>query len=462
MIISREIINKSIRYHDVIIDNMSIKKYDYSYLSSLIDAYKNLLLSKGAQPGHNALIGTPSSIEQVALVFACSELGIIISIVDFHPVDRKDVTILTERYKKILPIDFFILQIDNNTEKFKAHKDTCNKTIILNDEYAKLDYTPNKTILASDNSIFLKCVSFKNELIEHTHDFLSLLIERNSSMFYGNAGMVSNLNHGSSCATYFLPILVSNKVTDLYNIRNNKPDMSTLFNRLTTINVKLNHFMVPYTSFTDSLFDSNQSMTDCVIYTLGIIRKKWVTNFKSKVKDIISFFGTSETSGPFLINQATDIDFREDSYRKIDDFYNLELSEENKLEVSMPVYNRKFIGDDKFIIKNGKYVFYANPKVLRINEIIIDNSRFQSYTNYVNRFVKGSLVVDTFKNSMYLAIWEDNISSEHLNTINSFLKGDSEDKLYIEKYAVLNYNDFYSNNELNTIGLMEYFRNIGE
>lgn len=462
MLLTRELINKNIKFHNCIIhlDNKQyLKRYqhDYSYLSSLIDAYKNLFLSKGAKAGSTVVIGSPASIEQIAITFACAELGIIITIVDETPIISLGQ--FTEQYKNLLPIDFFILSSDNNADKFKILKDNSNITIILDNE--NLDFAPNNIILASKDSIFLRCANFYGEIIEHTHKFLSSLSKRNSLMFSGTAAIWKNLNHGSSCATYFLPILISENITDLYNITNNLLDLSRLFIDLNSMDININHFLIPRTSLIDEiLLGDYQSMPKCIIYTLGIIKKKWTTT--TKVKDIISLFGTSKTSGPLLINKASDTDFKEDTYKKIDDFYGLELSKNGDLEVYMPVYNTKINIGDKFVIKDEKYVFYTLPKIYRINEFNIYDSTYRLYNDYINQLIKGDLVIDTFKNNLYLAVWDNNITPNQLHSINDFLKKNSETKLYIENYAILNYNDFHIDNNINIIDLLQYFRELGE
>ena len=64
-----------------------------------------------------------------------------------------------------------------------------------------------------------------------------------------------------------------------------------------------------------------------IVYTLSIIRKEWIPAIQdNRIKDIISIFGSNETSGPVMINQATDIDFTENTYKLVDNFYQINVA----------------------------------------------------------------------------------------------------------------------------------------
>lgn len=470
MIISRELINKNIKFHDCIINNSpSLKTYDYTYLSSLIDAYKNLLLSKGAKVRRSVVIGTQSRIEQIAMVLACAELGMTVTIVS-NPlpllghgtqiVKHQHGVSISKQYERMLPIDFFLVCDDQCTDKFQLFKDTCRLTIEINKE--TLDYTPNNTILATDDTVFLKCPSSGTtgtpKIIEHTHGFFSQLVLRNSKMFYGKMGMLTNLNHGSSPGTYFIPGLVSENVTDMYNIRvlNNSLEDTAKYTK--ELNITLEHIMVPYTTLIDSFLNSEYLLPECTLYTLGIIRKLWISKLGTKMKDVISIFGSNETSGATLINQATDSDFAENTYKKIDDFYELILTPDNELEVKMPVYNTIVPTKDIFtIIDNGKYAHCGRSNLYRINDLEIDISEYQKD---LDSKIKSELIVDTTKDRIYVAIWDKTVNSSIIESLDKKMKLQSNNRHFISKYECLDYNSFLSGIKLDKEAIREYFRTM--
>lgn len=471
MILTRNLINKNIKIHDFF-DHSIVNHYDYNHLSSLIDAYKNMFIAKGAKKDRSVVIGTQARIEQFALVFACAELGMNVTIVanptallgNGTEIIQSSAYTLSAQYKAMMPVDFFVVCSLACTEKFQIFKNTCRQTIIIKDE--TLDYTPNDTIFATDDTVFLRCPSSGTtglpKVIQHTHNFFSQLIQRNSKMYYGTMGMLNNLNHGSSPGTYFLPGLVSDNVTDVYNIICGG-DGAELANILKNKNISLDHVMFSYTKNIESLFDSEETLGNAIIYTLGIIRQQWVDKLKGKVKDIISIFGSNETSGPTLINQATDSDFAENKYKKLDDFYDLTLSTEKlefganaELKIKMPIYNTTIPTNDLFKLQDNKYVHLGRSNLFRINDVEVN---VLAYQKIIDANLKGELIVDTTKDRIYVAIWDKLADPSLMRRIDNKMRTASSNMHYISKYECLNYDDFLNGVKLDKEALREYFRN---
>ena len=467
MIFSRELINKNIKYHDFCAITKSnplefeYRSYDYSELSSLVDAYKNLFLSKGAKLGDSVVIGTESRIEQTALVLACSELGIAIAIVDVDIVEdprgplpigikqpqqvqvKSTQELIKEPYRRMLPIEFFVVKNKECTAKFEVFKDTCNITVVLDDE--ELDYTPNDTIIAKGDTVFLRCTN-KVKVIDHTHEFICSLVQRNSSMFYGKMCMLSNLNHGSSPAVYFLPGLVAENVTDIYNFRKVLMLPSNLL--IEYLKQKsMDHFLVPYTAWIDEFFKTNNADIDnCILYTLGVIRQEWVNKFKNKVKDIVSIFGSRESSGPTMLNKASDINFAENRYTVYDNFYNLRLNDNSELEITMPIYNTTIYTNDNFIVKDNTYTFQGSKNNLyRVNDCIVD---VKLYQDFIDKVMNGKIIVDNIKDSIYLVIYDNTINNDILNDLNNFMLKTSNGRHKINKYVTEDEIKIYFRNKL--------------
>lgn len=466
MIISREIINKNIKFHDVSFhdeNSLHIETFGYNDLSNLIDKYKYLLLKNNAKEGHSAVIGELTNIYQIALVFACAEIGITISIVDNPSVVRGKVknvvNAINEKTKILLPINFLLYKNSSYTnDKIELLKKVCLHTLVADSH--DLELITNQPIFAMDQSVFLKCSSSGTtdtpKLINHNHAFIHDLIKRNSSMFFGNVAMIANLNHGSSPATYFLPALASGKVTDFYNItHSDSKKLTKIINLLYNSNLKINHLMLPYTKLIDDLLSEPVNLQDCIIYTLGVIKFEWLSFLKTKIKDVISIFGTSETSGHLMINQASDIDFADNSYKVLDDFYKIEINSKNQLEVVSPIYNSVTTTGDTFKFENGKYFHLARSNLYRINDLNLDIIK---YKKLIKTLGNADLILDLEKEKIYLAIWDDSLSLDVLSIIDNTLKEDSKGLHFISDYDFLKYEDFLTGIKLDAQLLREYFR----
>jgi len=464
MLITRKLINPNIKFHDYgsnLKYGTYIKHYNYNDLIQLIDAYKNIFILKGAKPDMNVVIGEKPCIHQIAMTFACAELGLRVTIVgNPYPAGQHHYVkgSINPNLKLLYPIDFYILNenIAHLDNKHKLFNDIANNTIIASKEI--FDYTPNNLISANESTIFLRCLTSGTtgapKVIEHTHEFLSALITRNSNFYYGNMGAVANLNHGSSPATYFLPGLVSKNVKHYFNFFCKDNYLNDILNEYREI---LDHLMLPYTNLIDDIFSSDLVLKKCYIYTLFIIRKEWIEKVKEqKVKDVISIFGSNETSGPIMINQATDIDFSEDTYKQVDDFYQISVNDNNELEVKMPIYDKIVCTNDTVKILENKIKYIGRSNLYRINDLEIDIGIYQKE---IKKYINADLIVDTKQNRIYLAIWDLRENLDIIKKIDSLLKDNSNGLHFITSYECLNYQDFLSGIKLDNEALREHFRN---
>jgi hypothetical protein len=289
-------------------------------------------------------------------------------------------------------------------------------------------------------------------LIEHTHHFISLLINRNAKFFFGVVGQAFNLSHGSSLATYFLPALVSKDVTDYVNF--------SLINTKTVIDyTHLDHLMLPYTDMVTSFLEEyNDSIRNGIcLYTLSYIRDEWKDYYTNKkISDVISIFGSNETSGPTLINQLSNDKFDKQTYYKVDDFYELSIVN-HELVVTMPVYDYAVETKDEFALDGTAYFYLGRIDLFRING---ETFHAQIYQKYAKQQVEADLVFDFVRNEIYLAIWQDDIElGDKVENINTILKDRSNNKHHISKYKVLDKSYFLSGVKLDNELLREYFRN---
>lgn len=468
--ISRSLINKNIKFHDVTLQNNSvhIDSFSYNDLEKLIDRYKNILLSKGAKTGYSAVIGLPVSIKQTALVFACAELGITVTIVDYpHGKNFKPNTYvpgsIDTKLSLMLPITF-LLSTNNkytlNNDKTRILMDVCNSTLLLDE--IESDNSKNEIILSKPDTTFLKCTSSGTtttpKVITHTHEFMSQLIVRNSKMFNGKMAMIANLNHGSSPATFFLPGVVSTEVTDFYHIcpSTDVGHFALISQHLSNLGIHLNHVMFPYSHLIENFFSSETKLQDCTFYTLSIIKKEWIKFVNNKIKDIISIFGTNETSGSLMINQASDVDFKENTYKLLDNFYKINITEKNELQVTMPIYKKTILTGDRFRYSENKLEHLGRSNLYRVNDLEIN-------IDYINKFIQtncnGEILVDLIKDSLYLILWED-VDYNAIKIIDKKLREMSGDLHYISKFAALKQENFMTGVKVDRQLLREYFRNM--
>ena len=451
MIITRDLINKSITFRDSL--NLDCP-YTYMDLSKDIDAYKNLLQYKyNAVEGQAVLIGEQTGRTQLALVFACLELGLTITIVDYGRKDNFQTDYFDPKTTMLLPIHFFIVSAYDSTDKFSFFNQACETTIILSNE--TLEYTPNQTVNVKPSTILLKCTSSGTtgtpKIVHHTHEFIFALVTRNAKMFNGVIGQAFNLSHGSSLATFFLPTLIAEGVTDYINF---------ILEHTSSVieNYKLDHLMLPYPDMLEVFVDQYKKSAHSGInlYSLTYIRDEWKEYTRDgKIKDIISFFGSNETSGPTLINRVSYDDFNRQRYHKVDDFYELEIKN-TELIVTLPIYNNKIETKDEFISNGESFLHLGRNDMHRINGRFFMET---SYQRIVKNKLNGNLVFDFVNNRIYLAVWEtDDNLDQKIDEIQEVLKKRSDDAHYISKYQVLSYEDFLSGIKLDQELLREYFR----
>lgn len=458
--ITRENINKNIRFEDVKLfrGKTTSEAYSFSELSSEIDRFKNLLQDHfQCQPGQTVLIGEQPGISQIALVFACCELGLPITVIDYHRRDNfKSYKYTDPKTKILLPISFFIVSQRESTDKFEFFHSVCEKTIILNDHRDNINTSENKRILSQDNSLFIRCTSSGTtgtpKIVEHTHEFMESLINRNTVFFDDNVGLVFNLNHGSSLATYFMPALFSPKVNQFINFEIDHNTLGSLSE------YDLSHLMLPYPHLIENFLQGNKKENNhLTVYTLSTIRKGWRSHIKKgKIRDVVSFFGSNETSGPIFVNNARVKGFKENQFRSIDDFYKINILENNDLSVTLPIYNKTINTNDTFKIVEEKYQHLGRNDIIRINGFHVD---VNDYTDMIKSIANCDLVYDSLKNEIYLAIWE--IKADPMivkNKIDKELKKASDNHHYISKYASLDHEDFLSGVKLDQELLRDYFR----
>ena len=453
-VITREDINPVIKFTDYspYAEGIDKESYTYNDLNKEIDAFKNLLEPKIKKENPTVVIGMQASKEQFACLFACYELGISVSIIDYERADDFDVETYIDPKTDILsPIDYFVVHKADKGPKYEFFKAKAIEEIVLADQ--KKDYTPNTTIKAKPDTIAIRCTSSGTtntpKKIEHTHEFLKAVAMRNTSMYYGRFGIGYNLNHGSSMATYFLPCLFSKDTTECKNLRHFKtyklkPDWGKT--------IAMDHFMISYKIDTE-LWAKNHSDPNLNLYTLGPISPE----IYGKFKDVISIFGSNETSGPTLLCKLSYYmeGNKKPFFKAQDDFYGYEIID-GRMHVKMPVYNTVHNTQDKFEIIDDKFYFKGRDDLYRINGLEVDKFHFEQLMYKILKgHDKGQIVYDLIRQEIYLAIWHKVNEGKVMKRFNKQL----DDEHKITKVASLNMKQFLSGVKVDQELLREHFRN---
>jgi hypothetical protein len=469
-ILDRNVINKDITFYDIT-ENGKLIKYTYREFESLIDQIKNYLLSNyEIKSGETVLIGyTGTCLRKIASVFACLELGISISIIDYS------MTIIspesTTKTQLLSPIHYFICEDDSFLEDYPKSKYSILTNHCLNTIYSKdivnhqYDEKVNHKIKIDPKSIAIRCTSSGTtgtpKVIEHSHEFLFDLCQRNSKMFYGNVVNEKCLGHGSGPATYFIPTLMSKDVKNIFNYWGDACDFNDERYFMRDKNI-FDHIMIAYTHDIDGYLkniNNDNPPSRTIIYTLSTIKKEWISYVKeNKIKNIISFFGTSETSGPIFINQANDENFIQNKFDLIDDYYQIYFTEKNLLEVNIPTYNQKVCTNDEFLISSDSFYHNGRSDLIRINGQVVDITSHDQILKEFESSLDAKFVYDPAINEIYLAIWKTTLDLDSLIEKINIKIGYIYWGHHISKYEILDPNLFFTGIKMDNQLLRDYFR----
>lgn len=460
MLITRDIINKNVLFLDQLDYHIS-EEYSYEEISLKIDFFKNYLLDLGCKKGESVLIGYACGIDQTALIFAVSELGLNFIVNDYridYKIVKGNTDFLDTKSKILMPIDYYF---DNDTSDFKKkYLSKISKRTITKAELSGYNnYGPNHLILATPDDILMKCTSSGTtgtpKLVRHTHEFIYNISKRNSIFFNNTVGIAYNLNHGSSLATYYLPSLTSPEVKKIINLpihffRGGAGGYITYVEKVHNILQEFDHLMVPYESQLNRIIES-YDLPNIMYYTLSSISQDLYKK-RDRFKDVISIFGCNETSGPIFINRTSFNDFRPDVYYKVDNYY--ELRSISPLIVFLKEYNIELNTNDVFIPDLHGFRFNGRKDLVRINGI---NIQKDSHYNILKKHsLDADFIYDTVYNKIYLAIWAD--TKCEIQSINDELVKISDGAHTISKYERLNKDDFVQGVKLDQEYLRCYFR----
>ena len=431
---------------------------DYDYLREDIDRFKNMLVDHGAVAGQTVFNFLKDS-RIISSFIACCELGLITCVCDIaqSTVDLYwQMKHIDAKNKSISPINFVLN--DERTlrdeTKTKMYVELAETVIQYDKDY---DCSYNNKINATNDSVLMMCCSSGTtgtpKPITHTHSFMYELGKRNSKDFYGGVMYTRLFHHGSSFATFFLPALMAEKVEKIY-ININKL-MRTLMREGSINNniaeedfiKNIDHIQFPYTE--DIIECRKQTSTkypNLNIYTLAKIDKEWKNDLGILYKEMISLFGSSETSGPILIQKLSDEKFESDRFIDPDGWYDPQI-----------VNGKLNLTGDKFEYNDdGSFKFLGRDDTVMIQGQEISLKEINDQAS--NIIGSSNVVIDTREQKIYLCIWCDNDGKHsHVNLTENIQKFKSKYNLDIT-HRIVNLSKFMCGIKVDNEAIRDHFR----
>jgi hypothetical protein len=463
------------------LDLNSNETFDRSNLESKIDIWKAILRYQcNAKPQESIVIGAQTlNIDYFAQIYAAAELSLKIVIIDYIRSDKfKDLNFIDPKTKVLSPIDIFLhdfpLQFlkdySEDFAKFNFFTNCSSRTYStvddINYDISKEQLLEVSKIKPSKDDILIRATSSGTtstpKVIEHTHEFIHAVSQRNSSMYKGTALHVKNLNHGASAAVTLFPVIMNDNVTQhlIYAI----DEDSTLDNFVEAIadyKDELEYTFFPYPYLADKFIASSKSKNltwpKLNMVTLSYILDSHKEGIRDGIfKSIISIFGSTETIGPVVRNIIDKDSWEKDPryFEIVDDFYKIKLYDDGKIGITPPVYNTETITNDYFV-KEGNYLIHqGRSDLVRINGEHINLSTINKFNKEnINLYV----VIDTLNHCLYIALWED---LDESTTTALKLKVESMfTNVKVNKISHLDKNSFYYGIKIDNELLREHFRN---
>ena len=319
------------------------------------------------------------------------------------------------------------------------------------------DCSYNDKINATNDSVLMMCCSSGTtgtpKPISHTHSFMYELGKRNSKDFYGGVMYTRLFHHGSSFATFFLPALMGDKVERIYiNInklmRTLKKEGSINNNIAEEDFIKnIDHIQFPYTE--DIIEWRNQTSTkypNLNIYTLAKIDKEWKNDLGILYKEMISLFGSSETSGPILIQKLSDEKFESDRFIDPDGWYDPQIVN-GKLNLTGDKFEYNDDGSFKFLGRDDTVMIQGQE--ISLKEINDQASNIIGFSN---------VVIDTREQKIYLCIWGNERGEyTHANLTENIQKFKSKYDLDIT-HRIVNLSKFMCGIKVDNEAIRDHFR----
>ena len=475
--ITRNFISDNFVFTDIRSENL--ETYNKESLIEKINLWKYILKYQyNAVKQESILIGMQViDINYFAIIIASAELSLKIVVVDYNRTDKfKNIEYNDPKTKLLSPIDIFLHDFPDNTIEtdqvyskfvfFKTHSRRTYSTVSsLSFALVPELYATIESVMPQPSDVLFRVTSSGTtdvpKVIEHTHEFISAVSLRNSEPYRGIAVHVNNLNHGASASVTLLPLLASKNIhKHLFYDGANPESIDGLVEALIPYKNEIGFLCFPYPFLIDKFIEVSREKNVNWPY-LDLITLSYILDTaKQAVRDgifntITSIFGSNETLGPLFVNishrQNWDVDSR--FYLIPNDFYKIRLSDDGKIIVNVPVYNKEVETNDYFDKEGDYFVHCGRSDMFRINGETINISTVNDLNKQNS---KVYIVVDTVYHCLYLACWED-LELDEIYKIKNSIESNFE-RIKITKIAHLNKSNFYYAIKIDNELLREYFR----
>jgi hypothetical protein len=454
--------------------------YNKEGLIKRINFWKYVLKYKyNAVHQESILIGMQSlGIDYFAIIIAAAELSLKIVVVDYNRTDNfKDLEYKDPKTKLLSPIDIFLHDISDEAILsnpvigakyvfFKKHSLRTYNTTQANDVVIDSDlYHSLNEIQPNPDDILFKVTSSGTtdapKVIEHTHGFIYTISLRNSKLYKGTAVHVNNLNHGASASVTLLPLLANDLIDKHLFYDCSEPEViKDLIDVLIPYKDVIGYLSFPYPFLIDKFIEVSRKK-ELQWPNLDLITLSYILdNAKHAVRDgifnsITSIFGSNETLGPLFINRSSKEDWNVDSsyFIEYDDFYKVSLSADEKITITVPVYNKEITTNDYFERKDNYFIHKGRSDMFRINGEAVNLS---TINNLNKKHTDTYIVVDTLNHCLYLACWSE-LSQDKIKKIKEEVESEFS-RIKITKILHLNKSNFYYGIKIDNELLREHFR----
>lgn len=407
----------------------------------------------------------------LTLLFATLELGGQIAVLD-RPSTPDGVPQC--RFRVNAPLDLFVINQDNWWyDVFTAMGQAYGKTVIdlsIWFDYVAKDTSPASEFLATPENIALIATTSGStgtpKPITYTHKFMHDLGRRCQRVFDFKSDdrllHLSNIHHGGSTGTFFLPSLASCEHHFFeYGLNDARFDfILDLVHR-----ERISKIVFPNTLMADKFIKNIKPLQHRLdLYTLQANLKSWIPEVRrANINSITSIFGSVETAGPIFTNVITpdtpdDFDVLNFG-RLLDDFYQVELTTDHKLKVNITSRDSQVLNDQFTLDQQGNYHFVGRSDLVRVNDVQIPMSMIEHLAR--NTFHQPAyLVPDSVTNKIYLlcdsSITTDELAAK-LPKINHELSNISY-MLKVDYYDFQPAQQFVDNIKLNPVRVRDHFR----
>jgi hypothetical protein len=398
-------------------------------LSDAIDHWKNIVVENcewriGARVAAGVNV---CDIRYLTLLFAVLELGGELIVLDKPPsLEQMDQL----KCRVLAPFDLFVISEHPDPRTVETARLYAKNTFEMKDWFDYVSPTCEYSQLnqAEPKGLMMACTTSGStgtpKPIEYTHEFIYNLSKRAERIFdlkpEDRVLHLSNLHHGGSSGFFFFPTL-------------NACQHHFFEYGLTGDRMKQIIDLVHKEKISKIIWPNNlvleQFITECPplehdldLYCLQANLRSWIPLVKrSNVRSITSIFGAVEVLSPIFVNiigRDTPDDHDVLNYGKLlDDFFTVELTNDNKFKVSNP-YRGPYILNDHFEKDtDGNYHYIKRTDMMRINEVMLTFDQCEKISKDQFGINKGYVIPDTVTNKIYLLV-----DTEFESTIDEKLK----------------------------------------